>query len=140
VLWDCTRCHVSFPFHLGSLSIRSFERHHPILKNMVSTGHNCRRCLRSPCLYRLTIAVGKLLGSTPLYPHISLYTIMPSDLVVPYSLRIGQVLTLLLGFGLSTLAICARVYTKVRIDRRMLIEDYEWPLSCRITMTLLLTR
>jgi hypothetical protein len=48
---------------------------------------------------------------------------MPPDLVVPLFLRVGEVLTLALGFGLSTLAICARLYTKVRIDRKMMIED-----------------
>ena len=48
---------------------------------------------------------------------------MPSQVIVPLSMRIGQVLTILLGFGLSTFAIGSRVYTKLRITRKFLAED-----------------
>ncbi|KAL8999893.1 MAG: hypothetical protein Q9169_001298 [Polycauliona sp. 2 TL-2023] len=48
----------------------------------------------------------------------------PPQVIVPSSLRIGQYFTVILGFGLSTLAISARLYTKLRITRKLLSEDY----------------
>lgn len=48
---------------------------------------------------------------------------MPSQVIVPHSLRIAEVLTVALGFGLSTIAICARMFTKLRIAREFLLED-----------------
>ena len=48
---------------------------------------------------------------------------MSAQIVVPNSLRIGEYLTVLLGFGLSTIAICARIFTKWRITRKFLSED-----------------
>ena len=47
-----------------------------------------------------------------------------SQITVPHSLRIGEVLTVILGFGLATLAIIARLYTKLCITRKLLLEDY----------------
>ncbi|KAL8981950.1 MAG: hypothetical protein Q9205_003405 [Flavoplaca limonia] len=59
------------------------------------------------------------MSSQPLIPS------SPSpQVIVPQSLRIGQYFTVLLGFGLSTLAIAARLYTKLRITRKLLSEDY----------------
>ncbi|KAL8669878.1 MAG: hypothetical protein Q9168_005551 [Polycauliona sp. 1 TL-2023] len=48
----------------------------------------------------------------------------PPQIIVPSSLRTGQYLAVILGFGLSTLAISARLYTKLRITRKLLSEDY----------------
>lgn len=42
------------------------------------------------------------------------------------ALRVGEVLTLALGFGMSTLAVLARVYTKTRLTRKMMMEDCEF--------------
>ena len=50
---------------------------------------------------------------------------MPAQVIVPDSLRIGEYLTVILGFGLSTIAICARIYTKSRITKQFLLEDCE---------------
>ena len=50
---------------------------------------------------------------------------MPTQVIVPDSLRIGEYFTLILGFGLSTVAICARIYAKSRITKRFLLEDCE---------------
>lgn len=50
---------------------------------------------------------------------------MPAQVIVPDSLRMGEYLTVLLGFGLSTFAICARIYTKSRITKKFLLEDCE---------------
>ena len=50
---------------------------------------------------------------------------MPAQVIVPDSLRIGEYLTVALGFGLSTIAICARIYTKLRITKKFLLEDCE---------------
>ncbi|CAL8582622.1 hypothetical protein XPA_008276 [Xanthoria parietina] len=49
---------------------------------------------------------------------------MSSQVVVPSSLRIGQYFAIILGFGLSTIAIAARLYTKLGITRKLLSEDY----------------
>ncbi len=48
---------------------------------------------------------------------------MPSQVIVPRSLRIAEVLTVALGFGLSTIAIYARMYQKLRIARKFSLED-----------------
>ena len=48
---------------------------------------------------------------------------MPTEVIVPHSMRIGEIFTVLLGFGLATLAIGARTYTKLRITRKFLSED-----------------
>ena len=49
--------------------------------------------------------------------------IMLPAIVVPRSLRIGEIVALTLGFGLSTLAVSARTYTKARIMRNVKAED-----------------
>ncbi|MCJ1315362.1 hypothetical protein MMC15_000679 [Xylographa vitiligo] len=49
---------------------------------------------------------------------------MIPTVVVPRSLRVGEILALTLGFGLSTLAVSARTYTKARIMRKVNAEDY----------------
>ena len=54
------------------------------------------------------------------------------QVIVPQSLRIGQYFTVILGFGLSTLAIAARLYTKLRITRKFLSEDCK---PCQATFT-----
>ena len=48
---------------------------------------------------------------------------MSSQVVVPRSLRLAGVFTVLLGFGMSTVAIGARIYVKLRISRQFLSED-----------------
>lgn len=40
------------------------------------------------------------------------------------SIHVGEVLALALGFGLSTLAVFARTYTKLRLTKSFLKEDY----------------
>ena len=40
-----------------------------------------------------------------------------------HSLHVGEDLVLVLGFGISSLAVCARVYTKMILARKMLKED-----------------
>ena len=42
---------------------------------------------------------------------------------IPSSLRCGEVLTLALGLGISTLTVCARIYTKIRLIGAVLKED-----------------
>ena len=42
-----------------------------------------------------------------------------------HSLRLGELFALAFGFGLSTLAVSARVYTKMRLTRTMGKEDCE---------------
>ena len=65
---------------------------------------------------------------------------MPAQVVVPDSLRIGEYLTVILGFGLSTIAIGARIYTKCRITKKFLLEDCElFPGRVRRIMSSLLT-
>ncbi|KAM0806447.1 hypothetical protein BDR22DRAFT_968475 [Usnea florida] len=49
---------------------------------------------------------------------------MAQGQVSPHSLRLGELFALALGFVLSTLAVFARVYTKMRLLRPMLMEDY----------------
>ena len=44
---------------------------------------------------------------------------------IPSSLRGGEVLALGLGLGISTLAVCARMYTKIRLIGTVLKEDCE---------------
>ena len=44
---------------------------------------------------------------------------------IPPSLRVGEVLALALGIGISTLTVCARLYTKIRLTGTMLKEDCE---------------
>lgn len=39
------------------------------------------------------------------------------------SIHVGEVLALALGFGLSTLAVFARTYTKLRLTKSFLKED-----------------
>ena len=43
-----------------------------------------------------------------------------------HSLRLGELFALALGFVLSTLAVFARVYTRMRLFRPMLKEDCEF--------------
>ena len=40
-----------------------------------------------------------------------------------HSLHVGEVFTLALGLGISTLAVFARVYTKIRLVKTMVKED-----------------
>ena len=42
---------------------------------------------------------------------------------IPSSLRSGEVLALALGLGISTLTVCARMYTKIRLTETVLKED-----------------
>lgn len=49
---------------------------------------------------------------------------MAPALAVPHSLRVGGEVTFVLGFGLSTLAVIMRIWTKARLTRTMLLEDY----------------
>ena len=44
----------------------------------------------------------------------------------PSSLRSGEVLALALGLGISTLTVCARMYTKIRLIGTVLKEDCEF--------------
>lgn len=46
-----------------------------------------------------------------------------AEIIIPHSLRVGEVFIVGLGFVLSTVAICAPVYTKLRIVRKFLLED-----------------
>jgi hypothetical protein len=48
---------------------------------------------------------------------------MASILVIPHSIRVGEILTLVCGFGLSTLVVLARLYTKTRITKKWKMED-----------------
>lgn len=43
--------------------------------------------------------------------------------MVPHSLRVAEIFTVILGFGLATIAISARIYTKLRVVRNFLLED-----------------
>lgn len=47
-----------------------------------------------------------------------------------HSVRVGEVLTLVMGFGISTLAVCARIYTKMRIIKTFVAEDCELAPLC----------
>ncbi len=49
---------------------------------------------------------------------------MAPTLVVPRDLRVGEEVALILGFGLSTLAMIMRIWTKARLTRKMRLEDY----------------
>ena len=51
---------------------------------------------------------------------------MAQGQVSMHSLRLGELFALALGFVLSTLAVFARVYTKMRLLRPMLMEDCEF--------------
>ena len=42
-----------------------------------------------------------------------------------HSLRLGELFALALGFGLSTLVVSARIYTKKYLTRKMRMEDCE---------------
>ena len=46
-------------------------------------------------------------------------------MALPHALRVGLVCDLILCVGLSTFAICARTYVKLRIMRGFLSEDCE---------------
>ena len=52
---------------------------------------------------------------------------MASQVVVPRSLRLAGALTVLLSLGLSTIAIGARLYIKLRILRKFRSEDCKIP-------------
>lgn len=45
------------------------------------------------------------------------------EVITPRSLRLAEIFTVLLGLGLSTVAISARTYMKVRVLRQFLSED-----------------
>lgn len=49
---------------------------------------------------------------------------MAPALVVPHSLRVGEDLTFVLGFGLSTVAVAIRLWVKARLTKKMKLEDY----------------
>ena len=51
---------------------------------------------------------------------------MTQSQVSMHSLHVGEVLALALGFGISTLAVCARIYTKVRLTKNLRSEDCEF--------------
>ena len=59
--------------------------------------------------------------------------------LVPTSIRIGEVVFLLLCFALPTLAVFARIYTKVRLLKDMRLEDskslYPMEDTCSINRT-----
>lgn len=61
---------------------------------------------------------------------------MPSQVIVPHSLRIAEVLTVALGLGLSTIAICSRMYTRLRIAGGFLSEDCKPAKDDETTMVL----
>lgn len=48
---------------------------------------------------------------------------MTLEVIVPRSLRVGEIFAVLLGLGLSTITISARIYVKSRIFRKFLSED-----------------
>lgn len=48
---------------------------------------------------------------------------MVLKVVTPRSLRLGEIFAILLGLGLSTIAISARIYMKSRVLRKFLSED-----------------
>ena len=50
---------------------------------------------------------------------------MSSQMLVPDALRIGLICDLLLCIVISTLAICVRIYVKLRITKGFLSEDCE---------------
>lgn len=45
------------------------------------------------------------------------------QVITPRSLRLAEIFTIILGMGLSTLAISTRVYVKLRVSRKFLSED-----------------
>lgn len=57
------------------------------------------------------------------HSFIWLALIMSANITLPPSIRDGVYLTLVFGFGLSTIAIGIRVYTKLRIMKEFLSED-----------------
>ena len=48
---------------------------------------------------------------------------MTLEIITPRSLRLGEIFAVLLGLGLSTITISARIYVKSRVFRRFLSED-----------------
>ena len=50
---------------------------------------------------------------------------MSSQMLVPHAIRIGLICDLLFCIVISTLAICARIYVKLRITKGFLSEDCE---------------
>lgn len=48
---------------------------------------------------------------------------MVSQVPIPTSLRLGEIFAVLLGLGLSTITIGARVYVKSRVLKKFLSED-----------------
>ena len=51
------------------------------------------------------------------------------QVITPRSLRLAEIFTIILGLGLSILAISIRIYVKLRISRKFLSED------CRLIFT-----
>lgn len=45
------------------------------------------------------------------------------QVITPRSLRLAEIFTIILGLGLSTLAISVRIYVKLRVSRKFLSED-----------------
>lgn len=45
------------------------------------------------------------------------------QVITPRSLRLAEIFTIILGLGLSTLAMSARMYVKLRVSRKFLSED-----------------
>ena len=49
---------------------------------------------------------------------------MAPALTIPHSLRVGEEVALIFGFGLSTIAVGMRTWVKARLTRTMMPEDY----------------
>ena len=49
---------------------------------------------------------------------------MAPALIVTPSLRVGEELAIVLGFGLSTAAVAMRLWVKARLTKAMMLEDY----------------
>ena len=55
---------------------------------------------------------------------------MSSQVLVPHALQVGLIWDLALCIGLTTLAICARTYVKLRMKKEFLSEDCELSSIC----------
>ena len=56
---------------------------------------------------------------------------MSSTPAIPFSLRLGEALTLGLGLGTTALLMTIRLWTKLRLSGKMLPEDCECTMSIR---------
>lgn len=48
---------------------------------------------------------------------------MTFEVVTPRSLRLAEIFTILLGLGMSTVAISARIYMRLRVMKQFISED-----------------